>query len=87
MPTIAIFNGIIIQMFLEDHDPPMFTRSIRAVKALVRIGDGEVFRGTLPKKQATLVKGWMKLKNAELMENWHHAQRHGRCFRIAGPDD
>jgi hypothetical protein len=22
MPTIAIFNGIIIQMFFEDHDPP-----------------------------------------------------------------
>jgi hypothetical protein len=29
----------------------------------------------------------LALRNAELMENWHHAQTDGRCFRIAGPHD
>jgi len=26
-------------------------------------------------------------RHAELLENWHHAQTDGRCFRIAGPND
>jgi Domain of unknown function (DUF4160) len=42
MPTIAIFNGIIIQMFFEDHDPPHVYAIYSGAKALVRISDGEV---------------------------------------------
>jgi hypothetical protein len=30
MPIIAIFDGIIIQMFFEDHDPPHVQLSILA---------------------------------------------------------
>ncbi len=86
MPTIAIFNGIIIQMFFEDHDPPHIHAIYAGAKALFRISDGEMIRGALPSKQAKLVKGWIKLRHAELMENWHHAQTDGRCFRIAGPN-
>jgi hypothetical protein len=87
MPTIAIFNGIIIQMFFEDHDPPHVHAIYAGAKALIRISDGAVIRGTLPKKQAKMVKYWVKLRHAELMENWYHAQTDGRCFRIAGPAD
>lgn len=87
MPTIAIFYGIIIQMFFEDHDPPHVHAIYGGAKALVRIGDGEIIRGRLPRKQAKLVKSWVKLRQAELMENWRHAQTDGRCVRIAGPDD
>lgn len=87
MPIIAIFNGIIIQMFFEDHGPLPVHASYSGAKALVRISDGEIIRGTLPTKQAKLVQGWVKLRPAELMENWYHAQTDGRCFRIAGPND
>ena len=87
MPTIAIFYGIIIQMYFEDHDPPHVHAIYGGAKALVRIGDGEIMRGRLPSKQAKLVKGWIRLRQAELMENWRHAQTDGRCFRVAGPDD
>jgi Domain of unknown function (DUF4160) len=48
MPTIAIFNGIIIQMFFEDHDPPHVHAIYGSAKALVQISDGEVIRGALP---------------------------------------
>jgi hypothetical protein len=34
MPTIAIFGGIIIQMFFEDHDPHMCMQSIRVQRHL-----------------------------------------------------
>ena len=69
MPIIAIFNGIIIQMFFEDHGPPHVHAVYSGAKALVRISDGEIIRGQLPRKQAKLVKGWVKLRRAELMEN------------------
>jgi hypothetical protein len=87
MPTIAIFYGIIIQMYFEDHDPPHVHAFYAGSKALVRISDGEVIRGRLPMRQAKLVKDWVYIRQAELMENWHHAQTDGRCFRVAGPDD
>ena len=87
MPTIAIFSGIIIQMFFEDHNPPHIHAIYSGAKALVRISDGEIIRGRLPAKQAKMVKDWVNLRHAELMENWQRAQTDGRCFRIAGPND
>jgi hypothetical protein len=87
MPIIAVFNGIIIQMFFEDHGPPHVHAIYSGAKALVRISDGEIIRGMLPRKQAKLVKDWVKLRQPELMENWRHAQTDGRCFRVAGPND
>jgi hypothetical protein len=87
MPTIAIFSGIIIQMFFEDHNPPHVHAIYGGAKALIRISDGEVIRGALPRRQENLVKSWVRLRHAELMENWHHAQTDGRCFRVAGPAD
>lgn len=87
MPTIAIFSGIIIQMFFEDHNPPHVHAIYGEFKALVRISDGAIIRGALPRKQANLVKSWVALRHAELMENWQHAQTDGRCFRVAGPAD
>jgi hypothetical protein len=37
VPIIAIFNGIIIQMFFEDHGPPHIHALYSGAKALVRI--------------------------------------------------
>jgi hypothetical protein len=54
-------------------------------KALVRLSDGAMIRGSLPRTQANLVKSWVLLRQTALMENWRHAQTDGRCFRVAGP--
>jgi hypothetical protein len=35
MPTIAIFSGIIIQMFFEDHNPPHVHAIYSGAKALI----------------------------------------------------
>jgi hypothetical protein len=44
MPTIAIFNGVIIQMFFEDHDPPHVHAIYSGAKALGSLGEGEIIR-------------------------------------------
>jgi hypothetical protein len=56
MPIIAVFNGIIIQMFFEDHGPPHVHAIYSGAKALVRISDGEIIRGMLPRKQGEIGK-------------------------------
>lgn len=62
MPTIAIFSGIIIQMFFEDHNPPHVHAFYGDAIALVRIRDGVIIRGSLPRRQANLVKSWVALR-------------------------
>jgi hypothetical protein len=57
MPTIAIFGGIIIQMFFEDHDPPHVHAIYSGAKALVSISSGEVIRGALPQEAGEIGKG------------------------------
>lgn len=32
MPTISIFFGIVIKMFFDDHNPPIFMLSIKEKK-------------------------------------------------------
>jgi Domain of unknown function (DUF4160) len=46
MPIIAIFNGIIIQMFSEDQGPPHVHAIYSGAKALIRISDGEIMGET-----------------------------------------
>lgn len=87
MPTIAVFAGIVIQMYFEDHNPPHFHAVYQQYKALIRIEDGEIIRGRLPRTKARLVKSWALQRQAELMEDWRRAQTDGQLFRIAGPDD
>jgi hypothetical protein len=87
MPTIAVFAGMVIQMFFEDHNPPHFHATYQKHKALIRISDGEIIRGKLPKAKARLLKAWALMRQAELMEDWRRAQTDGRLFKIAGPDD
>jgi Domain of unknown function (DUF4160) len=87
MPTIAIFAGMVIQMFFEDHNPPHFHVRYQRYKALIRIADGAIIRGRLPAAKAAIVKAWALQRQAELMEDWRRAQSDGQLFRIAGPDD
>ena len=54
MPTIAWFYGIMIQMFYNDHEPPHFHARYGRAKAIVRLSDGEIIAGELPRR----LRGW-----------------------------
>jgi hypothetical protein len=86
MPTIAVFYGIIVRMYFDDHNPPHFHASYGAAKALYRIADGVRIAGELPPTAERLVRQWAALRRAELNENWRRATDHVELFRIAGPD-
>jgi hypothetical protein len=86
MPTIAVFYGIIIRMYWDDHNPPHFHASYGAAKALYRIADGKRIAGELPPTAERLVSDWAALRRGELDENWRRAINHEELLKIAGPD-
>jgi hypothetical protein len=86
MPTIAIFYGIVIQMFYGDHAPPHFHARYGNARAVVRIADGVIVSGALPPTAARIVREWCLARQPELQENWRRGEAHVAFERIAGPD-
>jgi hypothetical protein len=86
MPTISVFYGIYIRMYVRDHQPPHFHAIYGAAEAYVSIDTGEVIKGKLPKAATRLVREWVNAERAALMKNWRHAQMGEPLERIAGLD-
>ena len=70
MPEISKFYGIIIYMYIDDHNPPHFHAVYGDSRCLVDIQNGCVIRGSLPARQLKLVLAWNELHADELMQNW-----------------
>lgn len=73
MPEIALFLGIRITMYYDDHNPPHFHASYAGQKAIIGIQEGYVIRGSLPGRQLKFVLAWTELHRDELMQNWELA--------------
>ncbi len=86
MPTIAVFYGIYIRMYVRDHPPPHFHAIYGDDVAFVAIETGEIIEGKLPRTAARLVKEWTGLHREELMENWKRAEADLGPFKIEGLD-
>ena len=69
MPEISRFYGIIITMFINEHNPPHFHVEYQDYKAMITIEDGIVM-GALPRRALNLVYEWLDLHKDELLENW-----------------
>ena len=84
MPIISSFYGVIISMYYEkggQHHTPHFHARYAGEKAEVNF-DGEIIAGTLPPKQAALVKAWALLHHDELAANWELAMMDDQPYRI-----
>jgi Domain of unknown function (DUF4160) len=86
MPTISIFYGIAIRMFLADHSPPHFHAIYGEFEATFLIETGETLKGKLPKTAAKLVREWTDLNRDALSANWHLAQNNKLPNPIGGLD-
>ena len=82
MPEICHFYGIVITMYLPDHNPPHFHVEYGGEEMLVRIDDAEPIEGDLPPRQKKLILGWAVLHHDELMENWALAAQQKELFPI-----
>lgn len=71
MPEISKFYGIVIYMFIGDHNPPHFHVYYDGELALIAIKDGQLLKGSLPPQAKRLVKQWLELHRDELLDNWN----------------
>ena len=74
MPTIAIVDGVKIQLFYNDHGPAHFHAIIGGEEVLIAIRTLEVRRGALPPGKLRQVVDWARTHQAELALNWIKVQ-------------
>lgn len=86
MPTISLFYGIAIRMYLNDHNPPHFHAIYGDYEARVDAVTGDIVDGRLPRNAARLVREWTLARQAQLMDNWQRARSASPLLPIAGLD-
>ena len=86
VPVISIFFGIVIRMYHDDHPPPHFHASYQGFTAFVRISDGEIMHGSLPRTSARLVRQWALDHQEALMANWVRGEALEPMELIPGAD-
>ena len=72
MPEISRFYGIIIYMYLLDHNPPHFHVKYNEFEAMIGIEDFALLNGKLPHKALSLVVEWASIHQEELLKNWEN---------------
>jgi hypothetical protein len=84
MPTISMFFGIIVRMYLgrAEHNPPHIHVYYQNDKAIFDIDTGDITAGSFPPRQTRLVSAWIELHREELMANWALASRGELPFKI-----
>ncbi|MBP5170584.1 MAG: DUF4160 domain-containing protein [Bacteroidales bacterium] len=81
MPEISTFYGIVVYMYIDDHNPPHFHVWYDGYEAVVSIKEG-VVRGEFPKKALKLVFEWLELHQEELMDNWKRLSNFEEALKI-----
>lgn len=75
MPTLANLQGLKVQMFPADHNPPHFHLVRGDREAMVSISTLEVLAGTISARDLVLGRTWAR-QNRELLENeWSRLNR------------
>ncbi len=70
MPTFFRFDGIKIDLYLDDHHPPHFHALYGEHEELIEIETLEVYRGRLPVRQHKKVIKWAAENQEVLRELW-----------------
>jgi hypothetical protein len=70
MPVIQRFDGYVIRMYFEDHNPPHVHVVGPDFEALVAIEDAAVLVGDIPAKVRKEALGWVAANEASLAQKW-----------------
>jgi hypothetical protein len=72
-------------MFWEKSEPqhlPHIYAEYQDNNAVFSIPDGEIIVGTMPKRQARIIQGWIAEHEDELLANWKLAMNNEPLFKI-----
>ena len=83
MPVISLFYGLIVEMFYNEHIPPLFHARHGEDRAVIDIASGDVLEGELSRRDLRLVEAWLELNRESLMANWQLAREGREMFKIA----
>lgn len=82
MPEISRFLGIVIYMYLREHNPPHFHVEYNEFRAMIDIKSFSLREGKLPPRVLSLVIEWASSHQDELLENWNSLQKSGVFHKI-----
>ncbi len=70
MPTVAIFGGIKIQFYWDEHPPPHFHAEYGEYRAVIDIETLDLLGGYIPRPQYRRVVSWAETRKAALLVAW-----------------
>lgn len=82
MPELSRFLGIVIAMYLNDHNPPHFHAIYNNFRASIAISNLSVLEGSLPPRVLGLVIEWAGLHQNELRIDWEMLKIDGSFNKI-----
>jgi len=84
MPTLSMFFGIVIRMYLgkKEHNPPHFHAYYQGYKSVFDIRTCELSEGNIPGRQVKLIEAWAELHKDELLADWELTQNGETPFKI-----
>ncbi|MEI7606688.1 MAG: DUF4160 domain-containing protein [Rhodospirillaceae bacterium] len=83
MPTLAVIDGIRIEMFYNDHEPAHFHASRGEDSITVTIADLAVYEGEAPPAMVRKVLDWAAAHQRDLALCWVHCRSGRKPGRIA----
>lgn len=78
MPAVALFDGIKIEVFPNDHNPPHIHVTYSGEQAIVDIKRLEIIRGNLPNRQFRSVIEWAESRQEMLLARFKELNPHLR---------
>jgi hypothetical protein len=70
MPTVAIIDGMKIQVFAQEHPPAHFHAVFAEHRAQIEISSLRVLKGSLPRAKLSAVVSWAQPRRQALQAAW-----------------
>ncbi len=75
MPTYFIVDGVKIELYYNDHNPPHFHARIAEHDAIISIEMAEILHGTLPSNKISFIKKWAEENRTTLQAIWNELRK------------
>ena len=84
MPSISMFYGIIIRMYLgkKEHAPAHFHAYYQDLHATFDLDNFNLIEGEMPIRQLRLIQAWAELHKEELAADWELAKNDDLPYKI-----